>query len=227
MKNCVNLLALIRNFLSIGVQSANLALLIKKRIVAKEHEREDIALERKEWENWQKNCKPERIICLDESSVKTNYTPLRGWGERGKRIRGMAPGHWQTYTVLSYLTYDGKTDSLFFQGDVTKIIFREFMEEILLPATKEGDIIILDNLRVHKNSFNKKLFEDKGIIIKYIPRYSPEYNPIEMMWSVMKSDIRKKEPREFYDIWRETSLSLLNITPEMTRNWYRVSGYSH
>lgn len=195
--------------------------------MAKEHERDDIAAERKEWEIWQKACAPEKIICLDESSVKTNYTPMRGWGKRGKRVVGIAPGRWQTYTVLSYLTYDGKTDSILFPGAVDKSIFREFMETVLLPATRSGDIIIMDNLRVHKNSFNKKLFEDKGVKLQYIPRYSPEYNPIEMMWSAMKSDIRKKEPREFYDIWREASISLLNITSEMAKNWYNASGYSH
>ena len=101
------------------------------------------------------------------------------------------------------------------------------MEEILLPATKTGDIVILDNLNVHKNSYNKRLFELKGVKIKYIPRYSPEFNPIEMLWSKVKSDLRKAKPRDFYDIWRESSCSKLDVTPENAHRWYMACGYCY
>ena len=209
----------------IGVRSENLDLHIKKRLIAKEQERKDIIAEREQWEKWQKDCKPERIICLDESSIKTNYTPIYGWAEKGKRCKGLAPGRWKTYTILSYLTFEGKTESLIFPGAVDKVIFKEFMEEILLPVTQKGDVIIMDNLNVHKNGFSRELFEKRGVEIRYIPRYSPEYNPIEMMWSKMKSDLRKAEPREWYDIWRETSNSLLDVNCEMAKNWYKAGGY--
>ena len=129
--------------------------------------------------------------------------------------------------MLSYLKYSGKTDCLLFPGAVDKNIFRKFMETIVLPAAETGDIVILDNLNVHKNSFNKKLFDKKGVEIRYTPRYSPEYNPIEMMWSQIKSDLRKAEPRDFYDIWREVSCSHLDVTPENARGWYKASGYCH
>lgn len=189
--------------------------------------RPDIAEERVQWEKWQKTCQPDSIICLDESSIKTNFTSLRGWSRKGERCKGIAPGRWKTYTVLSYLTYEGKTDCLIFPGAVNKQIFREFMEEVLLPVTKRGDVVIMDNLNVHKNSFSRELFERKGVEIRYTPRYSPEYNPIEMMWSKMKSDLRKQEPRKFSDVWRETSSSLLDVNSEMAENWYKASGYSH
>lgn len=96
---------------------------------------------------------------------------------------------------------------------------------MMLSASRNGDVIIMDNLNVHKNSFDRKLFEAKGVEIRYTPRYSPEYNPIEMMWSKMKSDIRNAEPRDFYDVWRETSCSFLKISPQMAKNWYEASGY--
>lgn len=195
--------------------------------MAKEHERADISSERREWEDWQKNCSPEKIICLDESSVKTNFTSLRGWGEKGKRIEGAAPGSWQTYTVLSYLTYDGKTDGLIFKGGVDKHTFKKFMEEILLPNTRRGDVVIMDNLRVHKKSFNQKLFENKGVEIRYIPRYSPEYNPIEMMWSKIKTILRKNKPRDFLSIWRVMSMAHMEVKQEDAQGWYKEAGYSH
>lgn len=101
------------------------------------------------------------------------------------------------------------------------------MEEILLPKLSAGDIVIMDNLNVHKNSFDKSLFSKRGIEIKYLPRYSPEYNPIEMMWSKIKSIIRKMEPRDFISVWRETSIAHLDITPADARSWYKAAGYCH
>lgn len=129
--------------------------------------------------------------------------------------------------MLSYLKYNGETDGLIFSGGTDKATFKNFMEEILLPAAKAGDIVIMDNLKVHKNSFDKMLFEKKGVEIKYLPRYSPEYNPIEMMWSKVKTYTRKKEPWDFFSLWRETSIAKLDITPEDAHGWYKHSGYCH
>ena len=140
---------------------------------------------------------------------------------------GRKPGRWQTYIMLSYLEYDGSTDGMIFSGGTDKEIFKNFMDEVLLPIVKAGDIIILDNLNVHKNSFNESLFTQKGVIIKYIPRYSPEYNPIEMMWSKVKAHVRKKEPRDFPSVWRETSIAQLNVTAQDAHGWYKEAGYCH
>ena len=85
--------------------------------------------------------------------------------------------------MLSFLKYDGSTDGLFVDGTVDKPTFREFMEDILLPQIKEGEIVIMDNARIHKNSFDEKKFKAKGVEIKYLPPYSPDLNPIEKMWS--------------------------------------------
>lgn len=204
-----------------------MGLLIKKRVIARERERAEIAEERKVFTEWQASCDPGKVICLDESSVKTNYTPMRGWSEKGKRCEGMAPGRWKTYTLLSYLKFDGQTDGVIFPGAVNTAIFREFMEKVLLPATHKGDVVIMDNLNVHKKSFDKKLFEKKGVEIRYTPRYSPEFNPIEMMWSKIKSDLRKAEPRDFFALWRESSCSQLDVTAENAHGWYKESGYCH
>lgn len=114
---------------------------------------------------------------------------------------------------------------MIFEGAVDKELFKEFMEDMLLPTLSSGDVVVMDNLNVHKNSFDKRLFENKGIEVRHTPRYSPEYNPIEMMWSTIKSDLRKAEPRDEIGIWREASLSHLRITSEMAHNWYKESGY--
>lgn len=195
--------------------------------MANEQDKPDIVQERKEWLDWQYSCIPEKIICLDEAAIKTNYTPLRGWSKKGTRCQGKRPGHWKTYTMLSYLTFNGKSEGLTFEGAVNKEIFSKFMEKVLLPNVKQGDIIIMDNLNVHKHGFNKELFIKKGVEIRYIPRYSPEFNPIEMMWSKIKNVIRKKEPREELGIWREVSIAHLDVSEQDAHGWYKESGYCH
>ena len=129
--------------------------------------------------------------------------------------------------MLSYLKYDGTTDGLIYSGGTDRKTFKNFMEDVLLPAVTTGDIIIMDNLNVHKKSFDENLFMQKGVTIKYIPRYSPEYNPIEMMWSKVKAYVHKKEPRYFLSVWRETSIAKLNVTPEDAPGWYKEAGYCH
>lgn len=101
------------------------------------------------------------------------------------------------------------------------------MENVLLSVVSAGDIIIMDNLNVHKNSFDKDLFTNKGVEIRYLPRYSPEYNPIEMMWSKIKTIIRKNEPRDFLSIWRVMSMAHMEVKQEDAQGWYKKSGYSH
>ena len=129
--------------------------------------------------------------------------------------------------MLSFLRYDGKNDGLYVDGAVDKATFREFMEDILLPQTKSGDIIIMDNARIHKNSFDEKKFRAKGVAIKYLPPYSPDLNPIEKMWSKIKSILRKFKPRNFNEIWRFGSEAHMAVTAEDAHGWYSSCGYSH
>lgn len=129
--------------------------------------------------------------------------------------------------MLSYIRFNGQNDSLLVDGAVDKTVFKEFMEEIVLPATTPGDIVIMDNARIHKGSFDKKLFETKGVEIKYLPPYSPELNPIEKMWSKIKAALRRLQPRDFLDLWRRTSEAHLDVTAKDALGWYESCGYFH
>lgn len=174
---------------------------------------------------WSKSIDDNRLVFIDESAAKTDLVPLRGWAK--KRCFGSKPGSWKTVSMLSFLKYDGSTDGLFVDGAVDKLTFREFMEEILLPQVKEGEIVIMDNARIHKNSFDEKKFKEKGVEIKYLPPYSPDLNPIEKMWSKIKSTLRKFKPRNFNEIWRFGSEAHLDVTPDDAHGWYLSCGYSH
>lgn len=129
--------------------------------------------------------------------------------------------------MLSFLKYDGTNDSLLIDGAADKESFRQFMEEILLPQTAPGDIIIMDNARIHKKSFNLRLFEAKKVEIKYLPPYSPDLNPIEHMWSKIKSIMRQDQPRDFNEIWGSMSRAHFKVTPQDAHGWYESCGYFH
>lgn len=101
------------------------------------------------------------------------------------------------------------------------------MEDCLFPFLKRGDIVIMDNLSVHKNSFDKRKFEKRGISIKYLPRYSPDLNPIENLWANAKPAIRKMEPRTGDEIWQAMNEVLWAVTKENIAGWFRGCGYFH
>lgn len=101
------------------------------------------------------------------------------------------------------------------------------MEDLLLPQLDPGTIIILDNLSVHKNSFDVDRFNRKSIIIKYLPPYSPEFNPIENMWSKVKAFIKRMNPRDFDSIWNALNEALWNVTASNLTGWFRHCGYLH
>ena len=129
--------------------------------------------------------------------------------------------------MLPFLKHDGSTDGLVINGPCDKETFREFMEEVLFPQTRPGDVVIMDNARIHKKSFNITLFESKGVEIKYLPPYSPDLNPIEKMWSKVKSIMRQLQPRTFNEIWRRSSEAHLDVTAKDALGWYESCEYSH
>ena len=113
------------------------------------------------------------------------------------------------------------------EGAFNNASFKEYMEDLLLPSLKRGDIVIMDNLSIHKNSFDVRRFTRRGIKIKYLPRYSPDFNPIENMWSKVKQIIRKKEPRTGDQIWHTMNEALWSVTAENIAGWFRGCGYFH
>lgn len=127
--------------------------------------------------------------------------------------------------MISFIKLDGSNDNLLVDGAVNGQVFRKFMEEIVLPQTKAGDIVIMDNARIHKGSYSLKKFEEKGVQIKYLPPYSPDLNPIEKMWSKIKSILRKLKPRNYLEMWRRVSEAHLDITGEDALGWYESCGY--
>jgi transposase len=197
----------------------------KKTLRASEQEREDIKHAREEWKQWALECAKGSLVFIDESSAKTNMCPLYGRSLRGKRCYGSAPGSWHTTTMLSSLRLNGDTECLVFDGAVDKKMFKAYMEDMLLPTLQTGDTVIMDNLSVHKNSFDTEKFASKCIRIKYLPAYSPDLNPIEKMWSKIKGILREYQATDADSLFNAIGEAFRSITPSNAQGWFKGCGY--
>lgn len=167
----------------------------KKTLRASEQDREDVAIAREAWRRRQGKLDPSNLVFIDESGAKTNMTRLRGRAPRGRRLNAQAPsGRWESTTMISSVRLDGSTACMTIGGATNSEIFRAYVAEILLPTLREGDLVVMDNLSAHKNAETIALIESVGAKAVFLPPYSPDLNPIEMMWSKVKSILRSVEP---------------------------------
>ena len=153
---------------------------LKKTLFALEQGRADVARRRRRWRSWQASLDPRRLVFIDETWIKTNMAPLRGWGPKGERLRGYAPhGHWRTQTFLGALRCDRLTAPCVFDGPINGECFRAYVEQQLVPTLRPGDIVVLDNLGSHKSAALRSTIKAAGARLWYLPPYSPDLNPIE------------------------------------------------
>ena len=125
----------------------------KKTLFALEQARVDVARHRKRWKNWQARLDPEHLVFIDETWIRTNMAPLRGWGPKGERVRGFAPhGRWRTLTFVGALRCDRLTAPCVFDGPINGVCFRAYVEQLLVPTLAPGDIVVMDNLGSHKSN---------------------------------------------------------------------------
>jgi len=128
-------------------------------------------------------------------------TRLRGRAPRGERLHMSAPhGHWRTTTMISSIRLDRSTAFMAIEGAMDAEVFRSYVSEILCPSLKEGDIVVMDNLSVHKSEIAIAMIEKVGASVRFLPAYSPDLNPIEKMWSKVKALLRTIEARSHPDL---------------------------
>jgi hypothetical protein len=143
----------------------------KKTLFALEQARADIARRRQRWRAWQAGLEPRRLVFIDETWIKTNMAPLRGWGPKGKRLRGFAPhGHWRTLTFLGALRCDRFTAPCVFDGPISGACFRAYIEQQLVPVLEPGDIVVMDNLGSHKSAAAAKSQTRDATINYWLPK---------------------------------------------------------
>ena len=167
------------------------------------------------------------MIFIDETWAKTNMTRLRGRSRRGERLLAKIPhGHWKTTTLIAALGLEGIRCSTVVDGAVNGDVFESFVERVLVPALSPGDVVVMDNLSSHKRARTRELIEDAGAELVFLPPYSPELNPIEMVFSKVKQRLRSLACRTRDQLWRSMQRVLDTVTPSDAINCYRHCGYT-
>ena len=178
------------------------------------------------WREKQPDLNPAKLVFIDESWTKTNMARLYGRAPCGKRLIAAVPhGHWKTSTFIGALRCDGLTAPGVFDGAINGEMFRAYVEPVLVPTLKPGDVVIMDNLRSHKVSGVREAIEAAGASLLFIPPYSPDLNPIEMAFAKLKALLRAKAIRTVEALWKELGSLVDCFTPKECANFFRHAGY--
>lgn len=198
----------------------------KKSLRAAEQDRPDIAQARAEWRENQRSLDPRQLIFIDETWTKTNMVRLYGWAELGRRLVGAAPhGHWNTSTFIAGLRRDGLIAPCVFKGAVNGELFLAYVEQVLVPTLRQGDIVVMDNLSSHKGAGVRKAIEAAGAELLFLPPYSPDLNPIELAFAKLKTLLRAKALRTIDALWSAIGSLVACFTPDQCANFLRHAGY--
>ncbi len=200
----------------------------KKVLIAAEQDRPDVAEQRAVWRVSQQGLDPERLVFLDETWVKTNMTRLRGRALRGERLVAKVPhGHWKTTTFLAALRTTGLTAPLVVDGALNGDVFRAYVKQHLAPTLRRGDLVVMDNLNVHKVAGVRQAIESAGARVWYLPPYSPDLNPIETVFSKFKHLVRSAGERTVESLWQTCGRLLDAFGEHECRNHIHHCGYRY
>ena len=167
-----------------------------------------------------------RLVFIDETWIKTNMAPLRGWGPRGRRLRAYTPfGHWKTLTFIAALRHDRIEAPFVFDGPINGEAFTLYVQTILAPTLTPGDVVIMDNLGSHKGKAARDAIRTRGAHLIFLPPYSPDLNPIEQVFSKLKHLMRAAQPRDIQATWRKAGQLLDRFTPQECANYFVNAGY--
>ena len=195
--------------------------------MAGERDRPDIARRRTQWTRYQDRIEPERLVFIDETWTRTNMAPLRGWAPRGRRLAAKVPhGRWKTMTFLAALRHDRINAPWLLEGPIDGESFRLYVERVLVPTLRPGDIVIMDNLGSHKGKAVRQLIRAAGAKLFFLPKYSPDLNPIEQVFAKLKHLLRKAAARTIETVCAAIGEILGAFTPEECANYFRNSGYA-
>lgn len=196
-------------------------------IYARERDREDVVAKREVWVENQEKLDSSNLVFLDESGINTDFTRLYGRAKGSERVWDKVPLNTpKSTTLLSSMRLDGEMVCKYFSGAATGELFLAYVQQSLVPHLKKGDIVIMDNLRVHKVDGVRQAIEQAGASVLYLPPYSPDFNPIEMLWSKLKSVLRALKIRDIDTLWKAIPLIFDTISLGDIASWFQEAGYS-
>lgn len=182
--------------------------------------------EREAWFDNQPDLDPAHLFFVDESGLSTKMARLRGWATRGERCRASVPhGHWKTITFVGALTLEGYVAPMLLDGPMNGECFLAWVEQMLVPTLTEDDIVVMDNLPAHKPAAVRQAIARTGAELRFLPAYSPDFNPIEMAFSKLKAFLKKLAPRTVDDLWHAIARGIDTFTPGECVNYFAAAGY--
>jgi transposase len=194
---------------------------------AAEQDRPDVAAARVAWARDQAKLDPDRLVFIDETGASTNLARLRGRAPRGQRLVGKIPhGHWKTTTFVAGLRATALTAPGVIDGPMNGDTFLAYVEQILAPSLKPGDIVVMDNLSAHKVAGVRQAIEAACARLLYLPPYSPDFNPIEQLFAKLKALLRKAAERSVDGLWNRIATLLDAFTPNECANYFKNAGYA-
>ena len=196
-------------------------------MLACEQDRPDVARHRSRWKQRQATIDPERLVFIDETWTKTNMAPLRGWCLRGRRLKDQVPHRrWQTLTFIAALRHDGIVAPCLFDGPINGESFLAYVTQVLVPTLRPGDIVVMDNLGSHKSKAVRDAIWSVGARRLFLPAYSPDLNPIEQVFSKLKTLLRKARARSRQAVATAIGEILPHFQPSECANYLRNAGYA-
>jgi transposase len=195
-------------------------------VVAGERDRPEVARRRAQWAKYQGRVEAERLVFIDETWTRTDMAPLRGWAPRGHRLPAKVPhGRWKTMTFLAALRHDRIDAPWFIEGPIDGESFRTYVEKVLLPTLRPGDIVVMDNLGSHKGKIVRRLIRSAGAKLFFLPKYSPDLNPIEQVFAKLKHLLRKLAARTVDAVCAAIGEVLTAFTSDECANYLKNAGY--
>lgn len=165
-----------------------------------------------------------RLVFLDETGAKTNMTRLYARAKKGERALDYTPhGHWSTTTLVAALTAQGAIAPMVLDGPMDRVCFEAYVKHFLIAELTPGSIVVMDNLAAHKSPAVAEMLHAAGATLWYLPPYSPDLNPIEQMWSKVKTALRSAKARTQEALYDAIAQALEDVTPEQSQNFFNHS----
>ncbi|AUX69607.1 IS630 family transposase [Porphyrobacter sp. HT-58-2] len=198
----------------------------KKTGHAIEQDRPDILRQRQRWFEGQLDLDPERLVFIDETWTATNMTRSHGRCPKGERLRmGFPHGHRKTTTLVAGLRMTGMVAPMVLDGPINGDWFEAYVAQVLVPELRPGDVVIMDNLSSHKRAAVKERIEAVGATLRFLPPYSPDFNPIEKAFSRLKAMLRKAGERTVRGLWDLIGRLVDIFQPDECANYFSSCGY--
>lgn len=222
LKECRERLGVSCSLATISRALAKLKLPRKKKVPrAQEQDRPDVQERRREFREQLADVDPARLVFVDESGANTAMTRTYGRAPAGERVYATTPGHWESITLTSGVRLSGVTATLAFPGATNTDIFENYVEQMLVPELKPGDVVIWDNLTPHQSEEAVEAVEAVGAQVMPLPPWSPDMSPIEEMFSKVKGALRSVAARTTETVYAAFGSALHDVTLENITGWFQ------